>query len=289
MLQDLAWKLATELGWVDTTDAEYVALTTLQADALITLDQDLAQAFAISSTWRRSRRFPNADGAAQAGSGSNITARLSGLAFATEGSRGRMSDRLNPEDLAAEAGTALPDKEAMSLLDLNAELDLALDLAAPIDAAVAGNLNVALPIDAAVSANILSFGSSSTAVADQDAAILQTLDGNAEATADQQSTIDQAEPLADGTTAVDDPMIGASDALLNVNADLNLDADVAAPIAAAVGVNANVAAPIDAAVSANIGSIGSESVAIADQDAVIVQELNGDAVANATQDSTIEQ
>ena len=56
--------------------------------------------------------------------------------------------RLSPEDLEAEAGAVLPDKEVLSvpLLDLNADIDLALALAAPIDLAVAANANVVLPI-----------------------------------------------------------------------------------------------------------------------------------------------
>lgn len=44
VLQDLAWKLADQLGWPDTFVAEYVALTQLQADALVTLDAELARA-----------------------------------------------------------------------------------------------------------------------------------------------------------------------------------------------------------------------------------------------------
>lgn len=44
VLQNVAWKIADQLGWPDTLDAEYVALTTLQADALITLDTELARA-----------------------------------------------------------------------------------------------------------------------------------------------------------------------------------------------------------------------------------------------------
>ncbi len=44
VLQNVAWKLADQLGWSDTFDAEYVALTQLQADALITLDPRLAHA-----------------------------------------------------------------------------------------------------------------------------------------------------------------------------------------------------------------------------------------------------
>ncbi|MGH9084553.1 MAG: peptidoglycan-binding protein, partial [Acidimicrobiales bacterium] len=70
--------------------------------------------------------------------------------------------RLSREDLEAEAGTALPAKEVLSLLDLNVDLDLGLDLAAPIDLAVAANANVVAPIDAAVSANILSALSNAT-------------------------------------------------------------------------------------------------------------------------------
>jgi predicted nucleic acid-binding protein len=44
VLQNVAWKVADQLGWSDTFDAEYVALTQLQADALITLDRRLAHA-----------------------------------------------------------------------------------------------------------------------------------------------------------------------------------------------------------------------------------------------------
>ncbi len=44
VLQDVAWKVADQLGWPDTLDAEYVALTLLQADALITLDRQFARA-----------------------------------------------------------------------------------------------------------------------------------------------------------------------------------------------------------------------------------------------------
>ncbi len=44
VLQDVAWKLADQLGWSDTFNAEYLALTNLQADAFITLDEELASA-----------------------------------------------------------------------------------------------------------------------------------------------------------------------------------------------------------------------------------------------------
>jgi predicted nucleic acid-binding protein len=44
VLQNVAWKIADQLGWSDTFDAEYVALTQLHADAFITLDEQLADA-----------------------------------------------------------------------------------------------------------------------------------------------------------------------------------------------------------------------------------------------------
>ncbi len=98
---------------------------------------------------------------------------------------------LSLDEMDAEKAAALPDREAMSLLDLNLNLDLALDLAAPVDAAVAANANVAAPIDAAVAANIGSVGSEATAVADQDSIIVQELDGTAIANANQDATIGQ--------------------------------------------------------------------------------------------------
>jgi predicted nucleic acid-binding protein len=41
VLQQVAWKIADQLGWPDTFDAEYLALTQLQADAFVTLDAKL--------------------------------------------------------------------------------------------------------------------------------------------------------------------------------------------------------------------------------------------------------
>src|SRR5687768_2037901 len=101
--------------------------------------------------------------------------------------------KISREEIRAQDGSALPDKEAMSLLDVNVDLDLALDIAAPIDAAVAANANVAAPIDAAVAANALSFDSAAVAAAPQDSVVMQTLNGEATATAVQDATIDQTE------------------------------------------------------------------------------------------------
>jgi predicted nucleic acid-binding protein len=46
VLQQVAWKVAAQLGWSDTFDAEYVALTQLQGDALVTLNADIVTAVA---------------------------------------------------------------------------------------------------------------------------------------------------------------------------------------------------------------------------------------------------
>jgi hypothetical protein len=206
---------------------------------------------------------------------------------------------LSLQDLEAESVTALPTKEVMSLLDLNADVDLALDLAAPIDLAVAANLNVAAPIDAAASANVLSVDSTATGLAQQQVLIDQHLSGEAIADAPQTSTIDQGQdvlpettppPAAeeDGQVAVGDITAGGN--LLDIDVNIDASVDAAAPVAGAVAANANVAAPIDAAVAANIGSVGSEATALADQTAIINQDLD-DVTASATaeQDSTIQQ
>ena len=72
-------------------------------------------------------------------------------------------------------------------------------------------------------------------------------------------------------------------------AGASADADIAAPINGAVAANANVAAPIDAAVAANIGSVDSEATAVAQQDAIINQQIDGAAEASADQQSDLEQ
>lgn len=61
------------------------------------------------------------------------------------------NEGLSAEELDAQAGEALPDREAMSLVDLN----------------------VAAPVNAAVAANVLSDGSTAVADATQDATIDQ--------------------------------------------------------------------------------------------------------------------
>ena len=207
---------------------------------------------------------------------------------------------LTDDELLSEQATALPDKEVASVLDLNADLDLGIDAAAPIDLAVAANANVAAPIDAAASANILSFGSDAQALADQGVMIEQGIEADANAASTQDSTISQGSDAAgpgetagtidggllpdgtvpDGTTPdvgalPVDPAAALDGDLLNVNVDLAADADIAAPI--------------DAAVAANIGSIDSQAYAVAEQDAIISQHIDGEANASADQQSDLEQ
>ncbi|GAB6986748.1 hypothetical protein [Nocardioides pyridinolyticus] len=221
---------------------------------------------------------------------------------------------LSEAELAAEEGTSLPDKEVVSILDLNADLDLAIDAAAPIDLGVAANANVAAPINASVGANVLSEGSTAQALSDQGALINQDVTADATANATQDSSLeqgaspDQADGAATGDTGTAAPGVAlppdagtaagdlgttvgdvADGDLLNVNVDLAADANVAAPINGAVAANANVAAPIDAAVAANVGSVNSDAVSIAQQDAIINQNIDGSATANSDQTSDITQ
>jgi hypothetical protein len=236
-------------------------------------------------------------------------------------------ERLSVEELQAEAGAALPAKEVLSvpLLDLNVDVDLALALAAPIDLAVAANANAALPIDAAVSANVLSALSTAAAAANQGVMIDQFISGEAVAQGVQTASISQldaadtdgtasggedsgsagagagntntdgtgeaAGPAAEVVEPVGDDLGAALEGgLLNVDVNVALDADLAAPVAGAVAANANIAAPVDAAVAANVGSVGSEAVAVADQTAIITQQLQDiSAQATVEQEAEVDQ
>ena len=158
---------------------------------------------------------------------------------------------------------------------------------------MAANANVAAPIDAAAAANVLSVGSSAQALADQGAMITQGIVGDATANATQVSDLDQSNDVVEPAPPPPPAPVIEGDALsgdlLSVDVDLAADLDVAAPIAGAVAANANVAAPIDAAVAANIGAVASSATAVADQDAIIEQTIEGDSTATADQDSEITQ
>ena len=103
----------------------------------------------------------------------------------------RDDNGLSAQEIEDQQATDLPDREAMSLLDLNADINLALDLAAPIDAAVAANANAAIPVDGAVSANLLSVDSQTMATAPQTSVVQQSLTGEATATGTQGATVEQ--------------------------------------------------------------------------------------------------
>src|SRR6201996_2912396 len=101
------------------------------------------------------------------------------------------NDALSMEEIESEGAVSLPNKEVLSLLDVNANVDLGLDLAAPVDLAAAANLNVAAPIEAAASANVLSSGSEAVGEAEQQGNLEQTLSGSATADAPQHAGVTQ--------------------------------------------------------------------------------------------------
>src|ERR1700749_4550399 len=105
------------------------------------------------------------------------------------------------DEIEAEDAVSLPNKEVLSLLDVNANVDLGLDLAAPVDLAAAANLNVAAPIEASAAANVLRPTSEAIPVAQQHGSIDQTISGSAEATAPQHASIDQTTGAGAGTAA----------------------------------------------------------------------------------------
>jgi hypothetical protein len=197
-------------------------------------------------------------------------------------------ERVSMDEIEAEEATALPDKEVMSLLDVNANVDLGLDLAAPVDLAAAANLNVAAPIEASAAANVLSDGAQAVSLAQQHGTIDQGISGTAEATADQHADIAQNSnpelgdggatpeaPADAGTTpavptdaggAVDGGVGAVGGAAENLP-DAPAPGDVTDPAAGAVDsllaggslldanvdihANADLTAPIDGAVAAN--------------------------------------
>src|ERR1700752_2344174 len=103
------------------------------------------------------------------------------------------------DEIEAEDAVSLPNKEVLSLLDINANVDLGLDLAAPVDLAVAANLNVAAPIEAAASAHLLSPDSTAVSAAQQSGSIDQGISGGAHAIAPQHAQVDQNSNPVEGT------------------------------------------------------------------------------------------
>ena len=92
-------------------------------------------------------------------------------------------DEVTMDEVEAEDAVSLPNKEVMSLLDVNANVDLGLDLAAPVDLAAAANLNVAAPIEASAAANVLSPDAQAVSEAYQHGSIDQSVTGDSTAVA----------------------------------------------------------------------------------------------------------
>src|SRR3954452_15322338 len=115
---------------------------------------------------------------------------------------GEELERVSLDEIEAESAVSLPNKEVMSLLDINANVDLGLDLAAPVDLAVAATLNVASPIEAAAAANVLSPDAQAVSLAQQHGSIDQGISASATAVAPQHATLDQnANPVESGAGA----------------------------------------------------------------------------------------
>jgi hypothetical protein len=120
-------------------------------------------------------------------------------------------ERVSMDEIEAEEAVALPDKEVMSLLGVNADVDLGLNLAAPVDLAVAANLNVAAPIEASAAANLLSPDAQAVSIAQQHGAIDQGISGSADATAPQHADVTQdANPETGGAGPAAAPASGGA-------------------------------------------------------------------------------
>src|SRR5689334_10759576 len=100
-------------------------------------------------------------------------------------------DNVSMDEIESEEAVSLPNKEVLSLLDVNANVDLGLDLAAPVDLAAAANLNVAAPLEASASANLLSPDAQAVSLAQQHGSIDQGISGEANATAPQHAEVSQ--------------------------------------------------------------------------------------------------
>src|SRR5690348_8604000 len=122
-----------------------------------------------------------------------------------QGGRGMKDERehVSMDEVEAEDAVSLPNKEVLSQLDVNANVDLGLDLAAPVDLAAAANLNVAAPIEASAAANVLSPGAQAVSEAYQHGSIDQSITGSADATAPQRATVAQDSTGGGGTAGTD--------------------------------------------------------------------------------------
>ncbi|MDP3968766.1 MAG: hypothetical protein Q8Q02_10820 [Nocardioides sp.] len=178
---------------------------------------------------------------------------------------------LTPEELAGEGATALPDKEVISILNLAADIDLAIDGAAPIDLALALNANVVAPIDAAVSANVLSDNSTAQAMANQGLQLNQAIEADAIATGIQDSTINQSDTVEGGS--------GAAEQQGTLAATMGSGAGDLTAAGAEAGMAAT-SAPVDGSIVVDsagtvIGTLDSATGNVLAADGTVVGTLNG--------------
>jgi hypothetical protein len=212
-------------------------------------------------------------------------------------------EKVSMDEVDAEDAVSLPNKEVMSLLDVNANVDLGLELAAPVDLAAAANLNVAAPIEASAAANVASPDAQAVSEAYQHGSIDQSITGDSTAVAPQHASVAQDSSNAFGSDQTPSPTagepsgttVGGADSLLNggslldANINVHADANLAAPVDGAVAAQANVAAPVDAAVAANVASPGAAAEALAPQQVDIHQSIDGNTNATAEQDAEVTQ
>jgi len=172
---------------------------------------------------------------------------------------------LSAEELDAQSANALPDREAMSTLDPTAGLD---------PSGTVGSVGDTVD-------------STTGTIGDTTATVGDTTGTIGDTTGTVGDTVDGTVGTVGDTT---DGLLADMPGLLDLDVNVDLDADAAAPISAAIAANANVAAPINASVAANIGSDGAVAQSLADQQVDIHQELDDvSAEATAEQNASVEQ
>lgn len=188
------------------------------------------------------------------------------------------------QEIDDETAVALPNKEVLSLLDVNANVDLGLDLAAPVDLAAAANLNVAAPIEAAASANLLSPDAQAVSLAHQSGTLDQSLSGSASATAPQQAEIAQ-DSTGDPTTGVD-PATAASAPDAPVDGAATDGAAPAADLGSTAGDVGNAvgdtAGQLGDTAGSTVGDVGSGVSNLLNGGSLLNADINIDANANLT-------
>jgi hypothetical protein len=189
--------------------------------------------------------------------------------------------RVSMDEIEAEDAVSLPNKEVMSLLDVNANVDLGLDLAAPVDLAAAANLNVAAPIEASASANVLSPDATAVSEAYQHGSIDQGISGSADATAPQHATVSQ--DSTGGGTAAPAPVEPAPAG--DTTQPVATDATTGAVDGATSGATGAVTGAVDGGATGAVGDVaGSAGDAVSGATGGVQSLLNGGSLLDANVD-----